>query len=385
MARSANVSRPGRSLAVLVGLLAVLYGTIAAGSGIRPTPSGRRSSRSTSRAAPQIILTPVPQPGQSGNVPRRPSPRPSTSSGSGSTGPGSPRPRSPPRARTTSSSRSRAGPTGDHRAGGERGPDAVPRRCWRQPLAGPRPPRPRRPPVRAARRARRRAPPHPRRRAPRAAPSATASSNGRAIPPAAVDRAPRAAAATTPKPAATATPLAAASTPAASGSLAATPTPSPPTPATRPGSPRRSSSSSIALDCTDPKNRTGGNGRGDPAKPFVTCSQDGTEKYILGPAEVVGTDIKTRVGQPRRRTSQGNATGGWEVQLSFTGNGTKKFADVTTRLAAIPQTDARNQFAIVLDGLVISAPSTNERDPGRPGPDHRELHARTRRRRWPTS
>ncbi|MEJ2579183.1 MAG: protein translocase subunit SecD, partial [Kineosporiaceae bacterium] len=36
----------------------------------------------------------------------------------------------------------------------------------------------------------------------------------------------------------------------------------------------------------------------------------------------------------------------------------KKFADVTTRLVALP--DSQNRFAIVLDGLVISAPTTNE-------------------------
>ena len=29
----------------------------------------------------------------------------------------------------------------------------------------------------------------------------------------------------------------------------------------------------------------------DPNKPFITCAEDGSEKYILGPAELVGTDV----------------------------------------------------------------------------------------------
>jgi preprotein translocase subunit SecD len=53
-------------------------------------------------------------------------------------------------------------------------------------------------------------------------------------------------------------------------------------------------------------------------------------------------------------------TGQWQVQLKFTGAGTDKFAKVTTRLAAIDKTQPRNRFGIVLDDLVISAPTTNE-------------------------
>ncbi|MEP6479093.1 MAG: protein translocase subunit SecD, partial [Rhodoglobus sp.] len=50
-------------------------------------------------------------------------------------------------------------------------------------------------------------------------------------------------------------------------------------------------------------------------------------------------------------------TGQWAVYITFDDKGTKEFADVTTRLYAL--TGAQHQFAIVLDGKVISAPTTN--------------------------
>lgn len=53
---------------------------------------------------------------------------------------------------------------------------------------------------------------------------------------------------------------------------------------------------------------------------------------------------------------------GWIVQMDFTGAGGKKFADVTGKLAAKPQ--PQNQFAIVLDGQTISAPSVSKAIPG---------------------
>jgi preprotein translocase subunit SecD len=98
----------------------------------------------------------------------------------------------------------------------------------------------------------------------------------------------------------------------------------------------------------------------DPAKVLVTCSQDGTAKYILGPVEVRGTDIKS-ASAGLGTNQQGFSTGEWQVNLEFNGEGTKKFADVTTRLVGL--TGAQNQFAIVLDRLVVSAPRTNERIP----------------------
>ncbi|GAB6903977.1 protein translocase subunit SecD [Kineosporia succinea] len=94
----------------------------------------------------------------------------------------------------------------------------------------------------------------------------------------------------------------------------------------------------------------------DPAKPVVTCESDGSYKYILGPVEVPGADIKT-ASAGMGANGQGFSTGEWVVNLEFNSEGTKKFGDVTRRL--IQLTGAQNQFAIVLDELVISAPSTN--------------------------
>jgi len=111
-----------------------------------------------------------------------------------------------------------------------------------------------------------------------------------------------------------------------------------------------------ALDCTLPENRTGGV-PGDPDKAFVACDQEGLAKFILGPVEIPGADIKSATSG-MGSTSTGASTGQWVVNLEFTGEGTPKFTEVTTRLAS--SAAPLNQFAVVLDALVISAPSVNE-------------------------
>ncbi|WP_255434786.1 protein translocase subunit SecD [Cellulosimicrobium sp. TH-20] len=107
-----------------------------------------------------------------------------------------------------------------------------------------------------------------------------------------------------------------------------------------------------ALDCTLPENLVGGDS-GPTDSAFVSCADDGTAKYILGPVEIEGTDISNassglRVGQ------NGVVTNEWVVNIEFDSEGTKAFRDVTTRLTSLPS--PQNQFAMVLDGLVISAP-----------------------------
>ena len=94
-------------------------------------------------------------------------------------------------------------------------------------------------------------------------------------------------------------------------------------------------------------------------EPLVTCEADGSYKYILGPTEVAGSTIADATSGIVTN-SQGASTGQWAVNIVFNGEGTQQFADVTTRLYGYLNTDAvRNRFAIVLDGRVISAPSTN--------------------------
>ena len=115
----------------------------------------------------------------------------------------------------------------------------------------------------------------------------------------------------------------------------------------------------LQLDCSNPEKvrqqlRT--SGADNPKKPLVTCSDDGVEKFILGPAEVEGSDVSTASAN-LATNNQGVSTGGWVVNLKFNGDGRKKFADVTRRLYS-EQGDL-NRFAIVLDGLSVSAPTTN--------------------------
>ena len=91
-------------------------------------------------------------------------------------------------------------------------------------------------------------------------------------------------------------------------------------------------------------------------QPLITCDFTNTVKYILGPVEVFGSDI-SNAGASLVTTSTGATTGQWAVDLSFNAKGTKDFGDVTTRLNGL--SGSQNQFAIVLDGKVLTAPSTN--------------------------
>jgi preprotein translocase subunit SecD len=93
-------------------------------------------------------------------------------------------------------------------------------------------------------------------------------------------------------------------------------------------------------------------------QPLVTCQDDSAYKFILGPVEVAGETISDATSG-LVLNSQGVSTGQWGVNIVFNGKGSDEFASVTTRLFSYGQGDVRNRFAIVLDGRVISAPSTN--------------------------
>ena len=107
-----------------------------------------------------------------------------------------------------------------------------------------------------------------------------------------------------------------------------------------------------ALDCTKPENRRGGNS-GNESLSVVSCDRNGGAKYILAPAEVLGKQVTkaTSLVDPQ-------GASGWYVTLEFNGEGTSKFGAMTTRLTTLPA--PQNQAAIVLDGLVYSAPRINE-------------------------
>jgi preprotein translocase subunit SecD len=107
-----------------------------------------------------------------------------------------------------------------------------------------------------------------------------------------------------------------------------------------------------ALDCTQPFRQAGQ--IDDPTKAIVTCDTDLYGKYILGPVEVEGTDIAD-ANAGTVTTSTGASTNTWAVNLKFTGKGSEKFAATTGRL--FPLAAPQNQFAITLDGYVITAPT----------------------------
>ncbi len=91
-------------------------------------------------------------------------------------------------------------------------------------------------------------------------------------------------------------------------------------------------------------------------EPLITCDDIGSVKYILGPVEVTGETISDAT-HGLVTTSTGASTGQWAVNIVFNDEGTDQFAAVTTRLIGL--SGVQNQFAIVLDGRVISAPTTN--------------------------
>ncbi len=89
---------------------------------------------------------------------------------------------------------------------------------------------------------------------------------------------------------------------------------------------------------------------------MISCDPRMGAKYILGPVEIPGQDISDAYAQ-MTRGAQGAVTGDWAVVIEFNSEGTKTFSDTTQRLVSLQ--GSRNQFAIVLDGTVISAPTTN--------------------------
>ncbi|MFF7165682.1 protein translocase subunit SecD [Streptomyces sp. NPDC008086] len=110
------------------------------------------------------------------------------------------------------------------------------------------------------------------------------------------------------------------------------------------------------LDCTKEAVRAKAGDGAKPTDPTVACGQNSAgqwQKYILGPAEVDGTDV-----DDAQAVWDAQRAAGWIVNMKFTGSGGKKFANITGKLAK--NQPPQNQFAIVLDGEVVSDPSVSE-------------------------
>lgn len=87
-------------------------------------------------------------------------------------------------------------------------------------------------------------------------------------------------------------------------------------------------------------------------QPLVACDREQTEKYLLGPTLIEGTKLTTAsAGVPQNQVQ-------WVVNLEFNGEGATAFANATGTLAS--RQPPENQFAIVLDSEVISAPSVSQ-------------------------
>ncbi|MER5309688.1 protein translocase subunit SecD [Streptomyces sp. NPDC002773] len=146
-------------------------------------------------------------------------------------------------------------------------------------------------------------------------------------------------------------------TPTGSASSPSSPSATPKAPETPPATQTPDASSAAlekkfsTLNCLDPKQRTTVGQGVLPTEPTVACGKnaiDQWEKYLLGPAEVDGKDVDDAQAAIDQRTGQ------WIVDMEFTSAGSKKFQSITSKLSQ--QTEPQNQFAIVLDGEVVSAP-----------------------------
>ncbi len=85
-------------------------------------------------------------------------------------------------------------------------------------------------------------------------------------------------------------------------------------------------------------------GNDDPKLPLVACGDHDTYKYLLEPEFLPGTEIADA------NSTYNTQNGQWVVNLSFKGEGTKIWADFTSK-------NVNQQAAFVLDTQVVSAPN----------------------------
>jgi preprotein translocase subunit SecD len=89
---------------------------------------------------------------------------------------------------------------------------------------------------------------------------------------------------------------------------------------------------------------------------LFACNQEKNEKYLLGPTLIEGNQLTSAVaGIPQNNVN-------WVVNLEFNPDGSAAFEKATRQISQ--QSEPQNRFAIVLDGVSISAPSVNEAIPG---------------------
>jgi preprotein translocase subunit SecD len=114
-----------------------------------------------------------------------------------------------------------------------------------------------------------------------------------------------------------------------------------------------------ALDCLRPENIAGGT-PDDPTEWLGTCANDGSAKYTLQPAFIRGTNVTEATAVLPQQ-----GVGGWVVSLNFDSEGASALSQASQELYQLPDCSPGgpspcNAFAIVLDGVVVSAPRFNE-------------------------
>lgn len=92
-------------------------------------------------------------------------------------------------------------------------------------------------------------------------------------------------------------------------------------------------------------------GNDDPNLPLVTCSEDGTQVYLLDKSIINGEEIANA------SSGLNQQAGEYVVDLEFKSEGAKTWADFTAA-------NVGTQTAFVLDSKVVSAPVINEAIPG---------------------
>ncbi|MFE6921142.1 protein translocase subunit SecD [Nocardia sp. NPDC057663] len=99
-----------------------------------------------------------------------------------------------------------------------------------------------------------------------------------------------------------------------------------------------------SMDCTKPDPLAGND---DPALPLVTCSQDGTEVFLLGPSRIDGQEIADATSGLNTQQAR------HEVNLEFKSAGADAWSDLTGEYVY-------KRVAFVLDSKVVSAPQVQQ-------------------------
>ena len=107
-------------------------------------------------------------------------------------------------------------------------------------------------------------------------------------------------------------------------------------------------------DCSDPDaNQIRDNLPADEA--IIACDFEMGAKYILGPMEISGDQIDS-ADYGMASTPTGVSSNQWVVNITFEEQGSEAFREVTQRLTGMEP--PQNQFAILLDGQIVSAPTS---------------------------